>query len=113
MKAPLIPAKVASKAVDKVWKMAGKTPRTSNPRAAKRKRQAYQHDPGGQRIKNLVAKPLAVSAAYGAEPTYAHKQAVNIIRGKGLENPYAKKPEPKNEKRKQKYATVPLKKDKG
>ena len=93
----LAPAKAASKATDYAWKKLGKTPRTTNPTAAKVKRKEYQHDPGGHRAKNLIVKPAAISTAYGQEPTYAHKQAFRAATGQKVQAPkvpFTKRPDP-------------------
>ena len=87
-KAPLLPYKAATRGTDFAWKKLGKTPRhTQNTarRAAKGDKNPYQHDPAGHRIKNLVAKPMAVGTAYGQDPVYAHKQAFRVATGKKIQ----------------------------
>ena len=79
------PAKVSMAAVDKSWKMAGKTAKTIGKKPSKAKLDAYQHDPVGTRVKNYVLKPAAVSTAYGQgpfAPALATKDAAfNLARG--------------------------------
>ena len=94
--------------------MAGKTPKhTQNTarRTARGDKNPYQHDPGGHRIKNLVVKPAAVSAAYGAKPTYLHKQAYNVAMGKKIENPYKAKEPTTSREKKSAYTTTVKRKD--